>query len=429
MREFFKKLFSGKEPESLNIAFDTLPRHIGKREAEVKATFEAATSEPIRNIRNSAAQLQHIVNTIAGAEHDDEIHPKLKSIAKNTLPQFIRSMNVSLAKELPDDPEEFYPAAVECVKSCLNSVKGPGRYLQIVFPEEMKAARTGIDAMGREMNSITTALGTYRRDVTRLHEAQAAYTTILETRADLKKAGERKQRIKQRILEISDRIAGIDKEQKDLVADPAMNDVEQKKAALLDLEKHREETARAYAATSMTASHVLRKAEKIATRKNHTAETSTIQHAMFLLSDHELPDTTELGAALAAACPITGRMIDAGEIALKNKEERAIFSDTTHFCSEVCNTCKRLLAEEEVCRIAREELDVHPVIVKMRSLEREQAQLRTMLEKETLSERELEEWQIRTRERIPVLTEELRKKVGDIEGKNVQFQDESRIEQ
>jgi hypothetical protein len=425
MRDFLKKLFSGKEPESVVIVFGALPQLISQREAAVKYTLTTTTAEPIRNIRNAAAQLQHIVNTIAGAEHDPEIHPKLKSIARNTLPQFIRSMNVSLAKELPGDPEEFYNAAVECINGCLNSIRGPGRYLQIVFPQEMKAARTGIDAMGREMNDITAALATYRRQIAALHDAQATCTTLLDIKADLQKARERDLRTKQRIREITERIAGIDQEHTDLMADPRMRDADGKKTALHDLEKHHEETARTYAAISMTASHVLRKAEKIAARQNNPSKTNPIQHAMILLSHHELPDTAELGAALAAAYPVTERMIEAGEIPLKNKEERAIFSNASHFCTEICTTCERLVREEEACTLARDALSAHPVILKTHSLEREQAQLRTMLEREVLAQKDLEEWQQKTRDRIPVLMEELRKKVGVIEGKNVQFQDDS----
>ena len=45
-------------------------------------------------------------------------------------------------------------------KSCLNSTRGQGRYLQAVFPEEMKAVKSGIDAIGHEINEITASLGT-----------------------------------------------------------------------------------------------------------------------------------------------------------------------------------------------------------------------------------------------------------------------------
>jgi hypothetical protein len=426
MRDFLKKIFSGKTPEPVIIACESIPDRLRGKETEVRKTFTTTTEEPVRNIRNAAAQLQLIVNTITGAEHDPEIHPKLKSIAKNTLPQFIRSMNASLAKEFPDDPVEFYDASVECINSCLNSIRGPGRYLQIVFPQEMKAARTGIDAMGREINEINPALATYRIGIERVHEAQALYATLTGTKTDLQKAREKYQRTSQRIQEISERVAGIDQELRDLLADPQMSDVEAQKTALQDLEKRHEETARSYAAISMTTSHVLRKAEKIAIRQNHPAETTTLQHAMTILSDHELPDSTVLAAALAAACPITERMIESGDIALKNKEERAIFSDSSHFCSEICSVCERLTREEDACTIAHNAVNFHPMILKTHSLEREQAQLRTMLEKEKTALKELEDWQQKTIERIPVLTEELRKKVGIIEGKDVQFHDDNR---
>jgi len=70
----------------------------------------------------------------------------------------------------------------------------------------------------------------------------------------------------------------------------------------------------------MTASHVFRKAEKIATKQKQTTEISNLRHVIGLLSDHTAPDTNDLTSALASAFPITQRMIDAGEIILKNKD-------------------------------------------------------------------------------------------------------------
>ena len=134
------------------------------------------------------ANLQNIVNTIAKAEHDPEIHPKLKSIAKNSLPLFVKAMNSSLVRELPEDIENFYPAAVESLKSCLNSTRGQGRYLQIVFPEEMKAVRTGIDTIGREINGITAALTDYRKEKTLVDNILNLHTALIDINADISKA-------------------------------------------------------------------------------------------------------------------------------------------------------------------------------------------------------------------------------------------------
>jgi hypothetical protein len=425
MRDFFKKLFAGKEPESVSLALTDIPDLIRNREKAARSALEENTREPIRNIRNAVAQLQLIVNTIAGAEHDPEIHPRLKNIAKNTLPQYVRAMNTALAKDLPDDPEEFYTASVECVKNCLNSIKGPGRYLQIVFPEEMKASRNGIDAIGREINRITTAIGEYRRETAAISQVRAHHAAILDARAGLLKAEEKSRRVIQRIREITDRLSGIEREEKAMPADPGMAEVEERRASLQVLERDRDEKARAYAALSMTTSHVFRKAEKIASRQRHAEEVLKLKHAMHILSDHELPDPDELQTALAAACPVAERMIALGEIALKNKEERAVFSDPGSFCSEMCRTCAELRTHEVAHRDAQETLLAHPLLMKAGSLEREKTQLGLMLEKEQHTQQELDEWQRKTRNHVPVLTEELRKHMEALLGKQIHLLDDN----
>jgi len=121
----------------------------------------------------------------------------------------------------------------------------------------------------------------------------------------------------------------------------------------------------------MTASHVFRKAEKIATKQRHPAETSTLLHTIELLSDHVVPDPEELDSALVLASPIAERMIAAEEITLKNKEERGIFSDTAQFRRDIRATCTAVKEQENESRAVQESLSSHPVLVKMSALERE----------------------------------------------------------
>ncbi len=427
MRELLNRIFGRSEPETAVIELRSLPQFFSGREAALRSVLDAETAEPMQNIRNADAQLRLIVNTIAGAEHDPELHPKLKSIAKNTLPQFVRSMKAALAKELPDDPEEFYTAAIECVKACLNSLKGPGRYLQIVFPEEMKSARKGIDAIGTEINVMTAALGTYRRGMESVRAAQETWATLEGKNQELLKATEKAARIDQRLAEFAGRLAAIEEEEAGILKNPAMAEAEQKKVVAQVKAKARDETARIYASLSITASHVLRKAEKIAIRQKHPAEIPVLLHAMEVLSDHELPEPAGLKSALQAACPIAERMIGSGDIVLKNKEERAVFSDTGAFCTHICETCQKVREEEVAAREAEEAALNSPCLVRLGSLEREKGQLQAMSAKEQQAKQDLGEWQEKTRNEIPVLTEALRKKVGEIMGKNVQFPDGDRL--
>ena len=149
---------------------------------------------------------------------------------------------------------------------------------------------------------------------------------------------------------------------------------------------------------------------------------------MEILSDHAVPDTRDLAAALAAACPVAERMIAADEITLKNKEERAIFSDTTRFKIDICASCTDLGLQEEAFRIAQEKLASHPLLVRIHSLEREKAQLETMLKKENQARVELKDWIQKTQEKVPKLSDELTKKIEDMVEGGVQLQiDDQRL--
>ncbi len=318
MGSFLEKLFGKKEPKVLTISMGSVPALLNTRENTSRSKLLSETGEPQKKIRDGILKLQQITQTIALAEQNEAVHPKLKSIAKNSLPQFVKAMNASLAKDLPDQVEEFYPAAVECLKSCLNSTRGQGRYLQAVFPDEMKAVKAGIDAIGREINEITASLSCYRKEKNLIDSARALHSALLDISADIQKAEEKDKRITLRITEITNRVSSIEKELAAFPADERMAEVDMLKAALTEAENRRNATIRTNAALTMTASHVFRKAEKIAVRQKHPSEISVLRHVMELLSDHAVPNTRDLAKALAAACPVAERMIAADEIVLKN---------------------------------------------------------------------------------------------------------------
>jgi len=428
MGSFLEKLFGKKEPEVFTISLGAVPAWLNGREKTARSELLAETTEPQKKIRDAVLSLQQITQTIAQAEQDTELHPKLRSIARNSLPQFVKAMNAALSKDLPDEIDEFYPAAAECLKSCLNNVKGQGRYLLAVLPEEMKEVRSGIAAIGHEINNITASLARYRKEVDTIHSALALHTALMDIRSDIGKADEKNQRITSRITEITGRIAVIEKELQTVPADERMTEVNALKTVRLEAENRRDAAIRTNAALSMTASHVFRKAEKIAVRQKHPSEIAVLRQTMELLSDHMVPDSGDLASALSAACPIAERMIAAGEITLKNKEERAIFTDTKQFRASLCASCTDLGLLENACRITEENLASHPLLARVHSLEREKAQLETMLGKENQARTELEDWHLKTHEKIPGLTEELKKKIGDMVGGGVQLQtDDQRL--
>lgn len=422
MLKFLKGIFGSREKEPVSIAFEDIPSKLDAREHIIRATLRTETEAPVHNIRNAAASLQLIVNNLNGAEQDPETHPKIRSIAKNSLPLFLRAMNSSLSKELPEDIDEFYTASVENLKGCINAVRGQGKYLLIAFPEEMKATKTGIDVIGREINVMTGSLARFKKDLADIEAARNSYSELMSVNEDVKKSFDRESRIKKRIQESMSRDAEIETEIQRLSGDPAVRAAEEQKTQLGDKEKQREEFMKSYASLSMNASHVLRKAEKIANRKHLTAEVHTLKKTMDLLSDHEVAQSTEITASLEASCPIAQKMIDAGEIAVKNKEERAIFANTTQFCATLATASKRYHELCQECREQEQALASNPVIGHIQSLERERVQITTMRDRETQACSELLLWREKTTESLPLLTDELTKKLGVILGETVQIQ-------
>lgn len=424
MHDFLKKIFGSSQPAPrVTLAFEAVPGWITEKESAAKAALVSGTREPMAEVKNGIATLRLIVNNIAGAEHDEAIHPKLRTIAKNSLPQFVRAMKSSLQKDLSEDPVEFYPVAAECLKNCLHNVRGQGRYLQAIFPDEMKAVRQGIDTLGRGINTINPLLAKYRKEVTALAVIRETYESITDLQRDLSASGEKITRCTTRIAEIQERLTSIDRKQQILLQDPGNHEIDTLKAKLADLCRQRDEASRVYSALSMTAAHVFRKAEKIATKQRHSPEIGMLNTAMELLSDHEIPDNDRLDASLAAACPLAVRMIADGEITLKNKEERAVFSDTIKFRSEIGLAGASFRELEEKSRQAESVLSLHPLVVKMQALEREKTQLCTMQDKEKGVLADLNEWQDKTTKQIPGLLMQLKEKIAGMGRDNVQLQD------
>lgn len=414
MRELIKKIFGTSKPAPQVLPFTELPGWFSAQEEAAARDLAAGIREPMADIRNAVARLRLLITTLAGAEQDPLIHPKLKTIAKNSLPQYVRAMKSSTARELPDDPEEFYAAAAECVMSCLQNTRGQGRYLQAIFPEEMKSIRHGIDEMGRAINTINPLLAAYRKRLAEIKAARAILEEIGSLRTDYSHSEERARRMHSRIDEITGRDSAIEAELARLAGDPSLHEIEDLKRERGDLVRQRDDAVRTYSALSMTASHVFRKAEKLASRDHRAPGGAALRAAMEILSDHDIPAPDQLDAALAAACPVTVPLIEAGQIPLKNKEERALFSDTPRLRSEICAAAAALRSLEERCQQAESALATHRITVSMQSLEREKAQLVVMLMREKQALVDLAEWQEKTREHIPALSADLRSRVDTL---------------
>lgn len=327
MFKFFKGIFSPeKEEEPETIRSDGISSFLKDAGMEISADLFGKTGGHRKAIEGERRELRDLVDELSSKEREEAYHPKLEKVARNTLPLFRKSMLSSLSRDLPEDPEEFYRAASESLKGCMKGLTGPGRYLQGVFPEEMKQVRESIDRIGREMNAMTPAIAEARkrrgliegaeRDHDRLRtavrERNAARDSIDLARSEISVAEDHLSRIREQA-------AGLEK------------GAEAKEAAVLEerleaAKKDLEAGERVIHGHLAVVSHVMRKAVKVVQRAQGGAAAKGLESAVDLMAASGIPDDEQLMPVLTANLPVIASMLKTGDISLKNKEEKEMFS-------------------------------------------------------------------------------------------------------
>jgi predicted nucleic acid-binding Zn-ribbon protein len=285
----------------------------------------------------------------------------------------------------------------------------------------MKAVSASVATIGRSINAMNEPLGAYRAAAGRITEAERIHAALSDIATDIAKSKEKEGRTSGRIRELNERIAGCERALAELEHERSGTDLAGRQEEITRRAGEREETVRQYAALSMTAAHVLRKAEKVARRQKKPLDERAIQHAIALLSHHAVPDSEELVPALAAAYLPAKRMIDAGEVPLKNKEERSLFTTPDGFSNEIRTLCTTFSRQASAYEAAEREFSAHPVIARHAVLTRERKLLSDTRAKEEQSCHELLHWRDELAKKIPALREQLTKTVGGISGSDVQI--------
>lgn len=382
MLEFLKGLLKKEEEQPPQVlTFDELAGWLEEIDTRSRKELETATDAARTHLEALRKSLLAQVKDLKVPEEKRHLHPKLEKVALSTLPLFERSMSQTLAKPFPAGTDEFYAAAGDCLKTSLKTLQGQGRYLQAIFPEEMKGIRGTLKDFGHEINALTEATKNFRDHDAKVQEIRKIYDAIREIAENQDGSGGRKAQIVQRIDDARKNIAGLIGERTKLKQTPEYHAFLKMQEQIQEIEKNLEREMREFTVLSAAIAHVFRKAEKVAGRKGDGTSAKAIRIATTLLSDHEVPKPEDLSSALKGAFPIVLPLIESGEVPLKNKEERALFSDTAHVSEilEKCAIAYHSLAEK--ISVAKEELSGNLILAQMNRFETELRQMEKLVER------------------------------------------------
>ena len=420
MFRFLRERFS-KEKEELPAAVSLaeVPGLLEAREAEIAVDLAARTAGSREAITAARAELRDLVQDLRSKEREEAYHPKLEKVARNTLPLFEKSMLSSLAKDLPRDPEEFYTAASECLKGCVKGLAGPGRYLKGVFPDEMKEIRLTVDRIGREVNAMTASIAEARKKRDQIAGLRTTAASLSAAIAGHETAARDLSRIRDEIGSEEEAIGDLGKTLEAAKAAASSADIAGLAAAVSDRREEATAADRALRADLAVISHLLRKGEKVLQRGEGASAARQIEPVVDALAGPGLPAEDQLLSGLARALPLIRSMIGSGDIVLKNKEERELFSEKTDLPARIRGLYAQHRDAETRLRAAERAYAAHPVIEKARRAEKEKEQREVRLAALREKTAAIGEREQALKAEIPVLTGRMEQEISAIEGRPV----------
>ncbi|MDD4568432.1 MAG: hypothetical protein PHU37_11070 [Methanoculleus chikugoensis] len=363
LRDLFRR--TEPEEESLKLSFDDLPAWLDARDEEIGRELSGAIAPSREAIRGTLDHLREAIAGMEAAEGDGEVHPRLRDISRKALPGFTKSMAQILSREPAGDPEAFYATAAEILKGSLKALKGQGKYLSSVYPEEMKEVRAAVKDLGREVNAMNEPLARARDGRQQVEDVRESHASLLRIREEYAAAEGQVREYEAALAEAESAIHKTEEELSALNQRPDYARKQEIEERLRALDATAEEAGREMATLRTTVVHVFRKAGKVAEKAGDSAAAASIDRAL----DAYTGDGDDPVGPTEEAMPVILAMIGQGDLPLKNQDELRLFSDAETLPAAM----KRALEQQHDCRTKRaaeqEALAALPVVVEEQRLE------------------------------------------------------------
>jgi hypothetical protein len=359
---FVKDLLGKKEgpASAAPVRLEALPGLIDEEEAAVGARLGPAFEGPAREVRKGVANLQGRLERLARADWDSALHPKLEQISRTTLPAFVRAMESCLARPLPDDPHEFYGAAAALLKCSISALRGQGRYLRAVLPNEMSAIKTDIDLIGHAVNAMTAALGEEKRELAALEALRHRFDRVTALDAEERDAVRLAEEAAAELAALAGERAGAEAELAALNGSATARDLDERRAEADRLRLRAGGLQAAQRRENESLIKVLRRAERLVARRGDKQTATRLHHLQSTLADPLTGDASALAPLVAGGLGVVRDLVAAGEI--EPKEGDPAFDDPAAVVAAVGARAEEYgRAAEEIAALDRE-LAASPVV-------------------------------------------------------------------
>ncbi|HTY14303.1 MAG TPA: hypothetical protein VMC42_01210 [Methanoregulaceae archaeon] len=365
-----KDLFAKEEEQPLKIAIPDVPGWLDTEQKKIRGIEESRVSASRKPVMEAIASLKILVPELGKGDHEGTGFAKLEKVAENSLPLYKKAMMSALSRPYPEKTEEFYHAVAECLKGCIKSSQGPGRYLVRVFPEQMKLIQAEVSRIGKEVNAMNPVFAESRSK----HETLGKIRTIHQSLVRIQRERDDLEKDLPRLI---DEAARLGKEQEELSrqvtaagSDPRFNRYTELARIEQDLLQEHERITDEMTVLAGIVVHVMRRAEKVAHKDHNDPLGKKIHVLVETLSKNEMPVADELLPMISGVLQPVTEMVASGEITLKNGEEQEFFSGPTRLPSRLMEVFRKSGDINDQIREIREEIGRDTFIHEKEALEK-----------------------------------------------------------
>jgi hypothetical protein len=372
----FRGLFrEGKGPRELRTK--DLPEYFSEQERARQRRLAAEVDAHRSRIQAAIDEIREILKTLEEGEQKMGTHPKLEKIGRSALPQLVRSLRLHINRTLPEDPESYYREAGNVLKGCIDALRGAGKYLPPLFPEEMKALRAEIRTLGQSINAMTASLSQFHEEERSLTRTTGVYQRLIALKQEREEHVARILTLEKEIQTSETKLEDIRRSLAELTNRPEYGELNRRQVAL----EHQEVQQKSHHLQSErihgTVLSVYRRALRLA-RRHEGKETPALLEKTIEILESEQPSCEQIQMQLERSISALTGMIKGGDLIVKGQEESTLFGDLEEMVRTVMRDCQERMALEETLRLMRDAIERSPIVIQKEALEKEHEQLTSL---------------------------------------------------
>jgi hypothetical protein len=364
-----------------------------------------------------------LASMVAGLPAPDpgmEAAPKVHSVIGKSYPQFKKAIAAHIVTEFPDDPEHFYRVVTESLKGCVSALKGPGKYLHLLFPDQMKEIRARVATMGNEVNELTGMLAKHREKKEQIEKAEELMREIQRRQDRQEHLGSRHEEQQQKLLLLKERLKELEEEHHRIEGEHGYHLLKSLEDRLKSATESENRAFDEYRARASAAVHTLQRTSKaLSKRPGNEHDLHIIEECILAFESLEVAPPEKIRELAGPAGRVVVNALAPCEIVLKNREEREMFSDERGLEDSMVTVS----GEYETARLERqralEDLSGNPLGNRLERINSEIRDIQLQLSREESHARQIGEKQRQFEISGPDARTELEKVLSVLAGKPV----------